>query len=251
MLDNKEWLRVNDILIIIHSTDDLKFMCNYFLEALKPLILFEKAIFYLLSEENSNIVMSDPIMMNADEEFFSGYKSMFKSSRFGRVAVNTRRTIAFRDSDLIPESLLTESDIYKSFMHPHDLFYGGGIIVTDKGSLMAELALFRTDEQGDFSDKEIYILDILKKHIEIRLIRENKLKEPSFLAEDKTLKLIGLGLTSREIDIVKLIIKNLDTVEISNELHISINTTKKHINHIFAKLAVKNRLQLIQTYSRI
>lgn len=248
MLSNKEWLRINDIILIIHSTKNIKDMCNYFFNAIQPLILYEKAMFYLLKEDDNNINLVDPIFVNVSSDFFETYKSLFKNSRYGRVAVNIRRTIAFRDSDLIPESI-TDTDIYRSFLLPNKLPYGGGIILTDNETLLAEFAFFRTEEQGDFTDKEIYILNILKEHFQIRIIRENYFASSNEPKTDKTLKLIELGLTNREIEIVKLIIESFSTSEISSKLNISIYTTKKHISNIFNKLEINSRLQLIQYFS--
>lgn len=47
-------------------------------------------------------------------------------------------------------------------------------------------------------------------------------------------------LTDREIEILKLIAKQYTTSEISNELHISINTVETHRKNIISKLNVKN-----------
>ena len=251
MLTSKEWLRMNDIILIIHSAENINVMRNYFFDAIKSLILYEKAMFYLLKEEDNNVELVEPVFVNVDSEFFKAYESAFKNARYGRVAVNIRRTIAFRDSDLIPENIRINTDIYRSFLLPNDIPYGGGIILTDRGTLLAELAFFRTEEQGDFSDKEIYILDILKKHFEVRLIRENCSMNNNQVVTDKTLKLIELRLTNREIEIVKLIISNFNTSEISDKLNISIYTTKKHINNIFTKLKINSRLQLVQLFSNL
>lgn len=250
ILSNKEWLRINDIILLIHSSENSKDMRNYFFDAIKSLILFEKAMFYWLKEENSKVKIVDPICVNVNSNFFEEYKSVFENFRYGRVAVNTRRTIAYRDSDLMHESILIKTDVYKSFLLPNNLPHSGGIILTDDSTLLAELVFYRTHDQGDFSDKEIYILDILKKHFKIRLIRE-KYSKNHMLSEDKTIKLIELGLTNREIEIVKLIINNLSTSEICSKLNISIHTTKKHINHIFSKLEINSRLQLVQLYSNL
>lgn len=52
-------------------------------------------------------------------------------------------------------------------------------------------------------------------------------------------------LTARELEVLELIIEGLTNREIASQLHISINTVKKHINHIFGKLDVRNRSQAI------
>ena len=52
-------------------------------------------------------------------------------------------------------------------------------------------------------------------------------------------------LSQRELEVLALIVQGYTNREIASQLHISINTVKKHINHIFGKLRVKNRVQAI------
>lgn len=52
-------------------------------------------------------------------------------------------------------------------------------------------------------------------------------------------------LSEREIEVLKLVAKGLSNADITRKLYISLGTVKWHINHIFAKLGVKNRTQAI------
>ena len=51
-------------------------------------------------------------------------------------------------------------------------------------------------------------------------------------------------LTSREIEVLKLITKGWSNFSISQKLFISESTTKAHLGHIFGKLKVQNRTQV-------
>jgi len=52
-------------------------------------------------------------------------------------------------------------------------------------------------------------------------------------------------LTGREQEVVKLILENKRRKDIAEILHVSENTVKKHTSHIFAKLNVTNRKELL------
>ncbi len=54
------------------------------------------------------------------------------------------------------------------------------------------------------------------------------------------------SLTDREREVVMLIYEGAGNSEISEKLFISLNTVKSHIKHIFRKLQVNSRLELIQ-----
>jgi DNA-binding NarL/FixJ family response regulator len=53
------------------------------------------------------------------------------------------------------------------------------------------------------------------------------------------------SLTPRECDVLKLLIAGLTNIEISNELHVSRETVKSHVEHIFRKLDVHSRTQAV------
>lgn len=52
-------------------------------------------------------------------------------------------------------------------------------------------------------------------------------------------------LTPREKEIFQMIIKNMDTETIANQLHISEKTVRNHISNVIQKLGVKGRSQAI------
>ena len=54
-----------------------------------------------------------------------------------------------------------------------------------------------------------------------------------------------LGLTSRELEVVRLIAQGYSNIEIATGLVVSEATIKTHINHIFSKLGARDRSQVI------
>ena len=65
-------------------------------------------------------------------------------------------------------------------------------------------------------------------------------KATSFSAEVEK-----LGLTSRELEVVRLIAQGYSNTEIATGLVVSEATVKTHINHIFSKLGARDRSQVI------
>lgn len=61
-------------------------------------------------------------------------------------------------------------------------------------------------------------------------------------------KLEEYDLTRREIAVAREIINGLSNAEIAERLFISENTVKKHINHLFQKVGVRNRTELIAKF---
>lgn len=53
------------------------------------------------------------------------------------------------------------------------------------------------------------------------------------------------GITQREMELIDLIIKGRSNQQIADELYLSLSTVKNHVYHIFKKLNINNRVQLI------
>ncbi|MFI7001171.1 response regulator [Nocardia sp. NPDC050175] len=60
-----------------------------------------------------------------------------------------------------------------------------------------------------------------------------------------------LGLSARELDVLRLIAKGHNNSEIAKELFIGVSTVKSHINSLFAKLHVRDRPQAIAQAHRL
>jgi tetratricopeptide (TPR) repeat protein/DNA-binding CsgD family transcriptional regulator len=60
-----------------------------------------------------------------------------------------------------------------------------------------------------------------------------------------------LGVTAREGEIVRLILEGKDSKRISEELFISEHTVKNHIHHIYRKLGIRNRIQLVRCFQSV
>jgi DNA-binding CsgD family transcriptional regulator/tetratricopeptide (TPR) repeat protein len=56
------------------------------------------------------------------------------------------------------------------------------------------------------------------------------------------------GITAREGEIIRLLLEGKGNKEITEALFISDHTVKNHIHHVYQKLGIKNRVQLVQCY---
>ncbi|MGD2179161.1 MAG: LuxR C-terminal-related transcriptional regulator [Anaerolineae bacterium] len=52
-------------------------------------------------------------------------------------------------------------------------------------------------------------------------------------------------LTERELEVLRLIVAGLSNPEIAEELFIAVSTVKSHVNHIYGKLGVSNRVEAV------
>jgi DNA-binding NarL/FixJ family response regulator len=53
----------------------------------------------------------------------------------------------------------------------------------------------------------------------------------------------GTQLTPRQLDVLRLLVQAKSTAEIAEELHLSLETVRNHIAHLFKALGAHNRLE--------
>ena len=81
----------------------------------------------------------------------------------------------------------------------------------------------------------------------IRAVHAGKTRIPPAVAQRLAERIGGQDLTSRELDVLRLIVAGMSNKEIGNQLHISEATVKTHINNLLGKLGVSDRTQAATT----
>ena len=72
----------------------------------------------------------------------------------------------------------------------------------------------------------------------------------SFQAPVPTLDLEGEPLSERESEVLVLITKGYSGKEIAEKMCVSINTVKTHVRHIYQKLHVRSRSEILLRYRK-
>ena len=114
----------------------------------------------------------------------------------------------------------------------------------DEMGKLATLLLARNTEQGVFLPRDILVLKALAPHIAHKI--------ESFIAHSERgrIDIDALSqeydLTRREMDVISCVAYGMTAPEITKKLNIQIATTKKHLEHIYRKVGVNNRMSLMR-----
>src|SRR5690606_31071303 len=73
--------------------------------------------------------------------------------------------------------------------------------------------------------------------------------EKEFLADEQ--EIARIGLSSRELDVLRLMADGLSNQEIASRLFVSLNTVKTHGSRLFEKMDVRRRTQAVDKAKKL
>lgn len=130
--------------------------------------------------------------------------------------------------------------------HPHyfDDCHMLACDIADERGVMGSLALTRNNMQDEFTERDKFVLEVLEPHL------TNELAAMYGGGRFETLNGKRLrehfALTNREIEVTECVRYGMTTPEIAHKLGISTHTAKKHLENIYRKVGVNNRMSLMK-----
>lgn len=254
MFTDSEWKSLMDITNSIYRKNSIPSLSTYILDKLFSFLKPSFVEFALGAPCRNSIPQLKDTQVRSiydkdfEEKFEQEYENTFYRMDYLNWVFFSTESLVYRETDLINNDLRLKSKFYKYYLSKFGLIYSAGIVICTNEEFLASIALYNNQQRGDFSDKDIQILNQLLPPLQLTIkhildIIENKQKSTSnsssYILKNKYF------LTRREIEILECVFNGLSNTEISNQLDIAPNTVKKHLANIFLKLEVNSRTQLI------
>ena len=246
MLRETEWMTINHVLLDIYTISSIDVMAKKVMKGLRLLIPYEKG-YFLLFDEDGERLPEGLCCAGFDEKELEAYiQSSYEEDYLKYLYDFTTRSPIYQDTNILMDNIRKFTPFYTSFLVPADCPYGAGILLVRNSRIIGILELFRSRKLVDFEDRDVYVLNALKAHIENIVFNSIQMSRKQALAERcfQNMK-TRFELTDREDDILMLLSNGLSNKEICDRLVISTSTVKKHIYNIYNKTGVKSRTQLM------
>ena len=156
----------------------------------------------------------------------------------------------YRDSDLIAGKSFRASRMYREIFEPQGIEHFLSTLIHANGHPYGELTLFRLKDQHPFSEKDCAIFSRLTPFIDFAASKHGAGDDSHANQPDDPISLSKLDLTSRQAEIAELVLRGKSNDEIAKNLNVTESTVKKHLNAIYAKANVKNRIMLYHLLKR-
>jgi len=159
--------------------------------------------------------------------------------------------------EILPQRELVKTEFYSDFLARDGLYYGMNLYVHDSGVNIGDMRIWRNRRRENFDDSDLEVLEMIKPHF--RNSMKNSLRfcrvEDRNVAAGRELILsdrLGVerirstyGLTAREAQIALEIAHGKTDHEIAEAIGVAFSTIRTHINHVYAKLGIRNRAALV------
>ena len=71
----------------------------------------------------------------------------------------------FRQSEIISEPYFSGSKFMREWLEPMGMHYGAGLNIAQNGVAYGNVAIYRSLEEGDFSDLDMAVLGVVNEHL--------------------------------------------------------------------------------------
>lgn len=246
MISKNDMMMVNDLIYKIHTIDDFNSMRSSVLTSLRLLIPYDIGTFSIASPDNP-YELCDAVYVGIPDERWQLYVDEFQDMDYTRWTFAAPIAKAYRETDLMSDEARISTPYYQEMFVPSGVHYSAILTLIKDEEFFGCINLFRKKADGDFSDIEMLMLDMLKDHLSYRLSKaKESYKASRKVYPDKEYLIDNYQLTRREIEILFLLLDGNDRNIISDQLSISPNTLKKHAANIYRKTNVNNYRELIK-----
>ena len=162
----------------------------------------------------------------------------------------------YRLSQVVPDAhQLRQSEFFQRYMAAEGWYYSASALFWVADRLASEIVIRRTAEQGDFTGREMALLQRLHPHLETTLQRlsavERRAGSASAVlprkdeAKHDAIHALPGELTVAERELVQFVRSGFSNKEIATRLDKSVRTVKTQLTSVYKKCGVRSRSRLL------
>lgn len=249
MIEKNDLILLNEIIYKIYSIEAFDEMRLSVLNLLKHMIPYSLASFYLASNRPEHLLCK-PVAVNILPEALQKYIDEYEDIDYTRWIFMSGKSMAYRETDLFSDAKRESEELYQKMYAPEGIHFSAQLSIAFHDSFLGIISLYRNKASGDFTDNDLFILDLLKEHLALRLHRQVLSLQNDMAGlkgkthYDTSYYLNQFHLTIREVEVLGLLLGGLANDKICEVLCVSPHTLKKHALSIYKKLGVNSRWEL-------
>lgn len=244
-----DWMSIVQLIYRLNCIEDFTQYQLKVLEIIRMIVPFDAGVFNLADQQQGNVIAKNACGYNLSEKDLNELTNGLNHNAFLKGLLLDPSGLVSRGPDL---SQFGEIGLNLENTHliSTDEQHALSMILNYKDELLGYIILICDDRKAEFNPRDKCVLENLKNHIALQLYKlsnsyvdMNRLDNRIFALKGK---LDQYGLSKRELEVLALIQSGKTDSEICEELFFTTSTFKKHLNHIYSKMDVSNRVMLIK-----
>lgn len=245
-MEKNELLLLSDFIYRLQTAGNLAMVKSICLQQLKLIIPFTYGSILMAEKDGDYLKLTNPCcnppsFEKAEREYLK-LESIDHTDWF----IQASESMVIRESDLLKDRQRLNSPIYQKFYLKYNIYDTLQMSIAWDGQIMANLTLYRTREDGLFTNDDLFWLQTLKKHIQYAFHVHTRAKTEQQKTESLPRLISAYHLTRRETDVLRLIFEEYSNPEIAARLQISEHTLQKHLQNIYRKFQISARWELLK-----
>ena len=256
-MEKNAFLLFNDIVSSLYTCRDISELRTQFLSRLNALIPYSYASILLTdpkkngtARQGTSFSFLPPLCV---PEYFADAESSWveyqKEDYLAWISMSPE-SILVRESEVLSDEQRLNSYIYKHCYHKYNIYDSLQYAIISDRRLLGIITLLRTRIDEAFSDDDTFFLRSLGIHMTTVFKRftypDADFAAPGKKKADDLIK--KYSLTSREAQVLTMVLSFADNTEICESLGIKENTLQKHLQNLFRKMGVSSRWEAAAKY---
>jgi DNA-binding CsgD family transcriptional regulator len=245
-MERNDIMMLNNLVYQLYETDNLLLIRQNLLRHLQALVPYSYGSILLSDLNPLDPHFTDPVCIPA--EFTSVEEKYIKMAQKDHTlwTIDSGYSTLICESKMLPDHKRLNSPIYQECYSPYHIYDSLQLNIAYNNHFLGALTLYRTKEDGAFTDDETYYVRMIGYHLNRIFYRI--LLPSDHASSQNTGALIAeqYSLTSRETEIFSYLMSGKAEAEIASSLGISPSTLKKHMQHIYRKLGISTRWELLK-----
>jgi DNA-binding CsgD family transcriptional regulator len=235
-------LKINDFLLECGRVNNPRDFGIQVLKKLDALIPYDQGRVYFLDDQGEIV---DRFLLGVDPQIFEEYKERYAKVQGGYYAMSgkIRKTGGFWTIGELVHDWTVEKDdeFFIDHLKPQGIRHSFGLPLCDMGNSLKSSVILDRVCRAHYGCAEMNVMATILPHL-------NNLHKNFFFDRSRgAAPADGAipGLTARENEIALLLCRGVAPALVGEQLFISLATVYKHIAHIYEKLSVSSRQELL------
>ena len=233
------WIKINALVGELYRTTGFPDL-GMVVERLREIVPFSHSMTCLIGGRGEKVEFFEYRSSDMPEEHIALYRDKYIYYDFILWYSAEAERREFRQSDIISEPYFSGSKFMREWLEPVGAHFGAGLNIAQDGIAYGNVAIYRSLEEGDFSDLDMAVLGVVNEHLCTCFANlfPMGLQSGDFSAESSELA-ARYHLTPREEELVAKVGLGVARRDLASELFISENTVKRHLNSVYGKCGVR------------